>query len=293
MMELNSISSFGQHLLNEETCLHAIFLQKYKNIQSCSKCSKPFLYYKVKGRKCYECGKCGHQLYPMKDTIFEGSRTSLTIWFEVIKDFAFNKAGLSANSIVIKYDLTIKTAISMLRKIRQSMGIALDDVLSGTIEIDETYIGGRRKLIKGTSRKGIGDKQIVFGLLERKRAVRMFVVKNKNAQTIRVLINGSVAKGSIIHHDNNGTYGDLKAAGYIPKLVRSKKDRSFCKDGVHNNNIETLWSRFKRHMLSTYCSCNPKYLQDYLNEFCFRYKYPPKAVKANFPAIFWKIACPG
>ena len=162
------------------------------------------------------------------------------------------------------------------------------DIPSGTVEIDEHHHGGKRKLNKEEAKKGIGDTQTVFGLLQRKKNVRMFHIPKKNADTIRPLIKQNIKQGSVIHHDNNTTYGNLKEAGYKPKLVSNKAGKEF-KRGIHNNNIEAQWSRLKRHIFATYCSVSPKYLQAYLYEYSFRYNFGKGKLSKSLPEVIIKI----
>jgi len=270
----------------EDKCLAELF-EKHK-AESCPKCRQPFRYHRVRCRKCYECGNCGKQIYPMKGTIFEGSRTSLPVWFAMMVDFLSDHRGVSAHSLSLKYGLTYKTAFRMAHKVRTGMKNTFADMLSGIVEIDEHYHGGKRKLKTDEGKMGIGDKQMVFGMLERKNSLRMVRLVKKDAATMRPLIKKHIEKGSIIHHDNNGTYGNMKKAGYIPKLVKNKAGKEFRK-GTHNNNIESQWSRMKRQILATYCSVSPEYLQAYLDEFSFRYNVGKGKLMQSLPETIVKI----
>lgn len=283
-----------QEISDDKRCLEMLYKARFNNPDIClnPKCRKPFKYYAVKNRKCYQCGECGYQIYPMKGTIMKESRTPLSIWFNVIFEFLKDHRGVSANSLSVKYEITLKTALRMLRKIREQMSKELHDKLDGTIEIDETFIGGKRKLDVKNGDNGIGDKQIVFGMLQRKSKLVMIHLKQKDAKTIRPIIGNTIAKGSIIHHDNNGTYGDLKAAGYIPKLVKNKAGKEFRK-GIHNNNIEAEWARLKKYLSITYVWASDEYLQLYLDEFCFRYNNRVKLKKSNeiLPMVLRLVMC--
>lgn len=242
------------------------------------------------------CGKCGHQLYPMKGTIFERSTTPLTIWFQILNDFCRDHRGMSANFIHQKYNINYKAAFRICHRIRKGMLATLpDEPLSGTVGIDETFVGGKRKLTPKTDERGIGDKQMVFGIIEKKKKksnkknmVRLFYIERKNAPTIRPLIYNNIAEGSVIHHDNNPTYGNLKAAGYKPKLVLKKDSPSFLR-GVHNNNIESMWSRVKSYQKATYYWASDKYLQRYLDEYCFRFYYRKDKFSPEFEDVIWRI----
>jgi hypothetical protein len=107
-------------------------------------------------------------------------------------------------------------------------------------------------------------------MVQRKKKIRLIHISRKDAATIRPLIDSHIRKGATIHHDNNTTYGDLKAANYNPKLVGNKSGKEF-KRGVHNNNIETNWSAVKARIFGSHIWVSGKHLQTYLDEYCYYY----------------------
>lgn len=210
----------------------------------------------------------------MKGTIFEGTKTSLVTWIDIMIDLS--KTYTSTLEIAGRYLLTYKTAWNICRKIRLAKGSLLDEILSGVVEIDETFLGGKKKLEvdkgKGEHRgKGIGDKDIVFGMLQRKKRLRLFSIEHKNSETMEPLIDKHIRTGTTIHRDGNASYGDLESKGYKPKLVKGKSSKTFLR-GTHNNNIEAAWSRLKKKIEGTYVWVSSKHLQGYLDEYCFYYK---------------------
>jgi transposase-like protein len=214
----------------------------------------------------------------MKGTMFEGTKTSLVTWVNIIIDLCDDgeTQSISANKISERYELTYKTAWRICKQIREAKGKHLNSQLTGTIEIDESFFGGHRKQEKESDKgehrgKGIGDKHIVFGMLQRKKRLRLFHIQQKNAETIRPLISIHIKTGATIHHDGNTTYGDLKAAGYNPKLVGNKAGKEF-RRGISNNNIETTWAKIKSRILSTHRWVSAKHLQSYLDEYSFYYE---------------------
>ena len=185
--------------------------------------------------------------------------------------------------MVDDHDIDYRTAYSMCMKIRKSMSGMLVQTLKGTIEIDESFIGGHRKLVAKTDKKGIGDKDIVLGMLQRNKWVRLFHLDDKGKETIRPLIKRTIVQGSVIHRDGNASYGDLEAAGFRSRLVKKKTDKEFSgEQQVNNNGIEGTWMRLKHWKIKgVHHSVSPKYLQLYLDEFSYKQRNRGKWCRKN------------
>src|SRR5204863_6406707 len=126
-------------------------------------------HYRLKDRAAYSCEFCGHDEYPMKGTIFEGSATSLKLWFYAIHMMASTRCGISAKQLERELGVTYKTAWRMFNKIRSLLGQD-DDPFSGTVEMDEAYWGGKDKWKHESKRKhipGPASKTLVFGMAQR------------------------------------------------------------------------------------------------------------------------------
>lgn len=264
-----SITQFRERFGDDDACLKYLFNQKTKDMKQCPDCGKDFKYYPVKGRKCFECGSCGHQIYPMKSTIFESSRTKLTLWFHVIYMFYTSRNGVSAKEVKTVCGVTYKTAWRMTKLVRSLMSLENETLLSGVVEMDESYFGGRKPLDK-KGNKGIGDKPVVFGMLERGGRARLFYVKSRDKETLLPIISSCIASGSQIYSDGYGVYQHLASMGYGHEVIKHKRGHRF-KEGVHTNGIESLWAYVKGPILGTHRSVSRKYLQSYLDEFTFRY----------------------
>lgn len=264
-----SVTQFNERFGSDEKCLKYLFDQKTENQNQCSVCDKGFKYYPVKGRKCFECGFCGYQFYPMKDTIFEGSTTKLTLWFHVIYMFYTSRNGVSAKQIERVCNVSYKTAWRIGKLVRSLMSLENDPILTGLVEMDESYFGGRKPLNK-KGKKGIGDKPVVFGMLQRKGRARLFFVKNRDKETLLPIISKSITTGSQIFSDGYAVYASLSSMGYRHEVIKHKRGHRF-KEGVHTNGIESLWAYVKGPILGTHRSVSRKYLQTYLDEFTFRY----------------------
>ena len=113
-----TLFEFEQEYPDDAACLEALVARLYPDGIYCFKCQKVTKHHRVKSRTCYECQFCGHQEYPMKGTIFEGSATSLRLWFYAIYLMASTRCGISAKQLERELGVTYKTAWRMFNKIR-------------------------------------------------------------------------------------------------------------------------------------------------------------------------------
>ena len=138
-----TIQQFFKKFPDDETCLKYLFINKYtKDSFNCPKCQRKAKWYPIKTERAFSCQFCGHHIHPTVNTIFEGSSTSLQLWFFAIYLFTTTRNGVSAKELQRQLGVTYKTAWRMGHKIREHMAnIDGDNMLSGIIEVDETYIG--------------------------------------------------------------------------------------------------------------------------------------------------------
>ena len=259
-----TFTQFKQDFPNDDTCLDYIFNQKYGKTYQCTACHKTG-FYRVKKRKCYACAWCGQQIHPTAGTIFHKSSTKLTNWFYALFLASQSKNGVSAKALERQLGVTYKCAWRIARKIRELMSQEGGDMLSGTIEVDETYIGGYKR--GGQGGKG---KVPVLGIVERKGEIRTKKIEGRHTHEILNEIRKNVEKDTLIMSDQFGVYKKTKRLGYKHLAVNHWK-KEFVRGNVHTNTIEGFWSQLKRSIDGTYHSISPKYLQAYLDEFAFRY----------------------
>src|SRR5262249_20858008 len=141
----------------------------------CPTCKKVTKHYREADRPSYKCEFCGHHEHPMVGTIFQDSATSLRLWYYAMYLMASTRCGISAKQLERELGVTYKTAWRMFNKIRSLLDQDGKAPLSGTVEMDESYSGGRaywrnQSRAIGTGR-GTRGKQPVFGMVE--RGVRM------------------------------------------------------------------------------------------------------------------------
>lgn len=288
-IERYTIDTFHLDFPDDDTCLDYMFNLAYGNLPACPQCGvvEP-RYYRVRGRKCYACNDCGYQISPLANTIFHKSETPLTKWFYAIYLFSVGKNGVSAKEIERHLGVTYKTAWRMAKQIRLMMqqgGIA---PLSGIVEADETYIGGK------TSRERnphIYDKKTaVIGIVEKQKGigkVKAIATKSANATNTLPFLRDNIVPGSILQTDESRIYSRVKRS-FTHEFVNHSK-LEYVRSGVHTNTIEGFWGQLKRSLDGTYHCVSPKYLQLYVNEFVYRYNHRNVAA---FPALIRAAAQP-
>src|ERR1700730_12532716 len=152
-----TIADFNAQFPDNDACLEFLKEQKYPSgLVPCSKCGKDRKHHRVTGRPAYACDYCGSMISPMAGTIFEKSSTSLRTWFYAMYLMGSTRCGISAKQIQRETGVTYKTAWRMFKQIRSLLSDGDLQLEGPTVEIDETYYGGKRKY--GTGRPVRGDK---------------------------------------------------------------------------------------------------------------------------------------
>ncbi|MCH9051084.1 MAG: IS1595 family transposase [Proteobacteria bacterium] len=267
-----TFKQFKAEYPDDAACLNKIMDMRYgRKEASCPSCGADTKFHRIAKRRAYACQHCGHHVYPCVGTPFEKSRTALSDWFFAMYLMTTTRHGVAAKELERQLGVTYKTAWRMARELRKHMANADDHgPLSGHVEIDETYVGGRRPKIKGFTGRGAKGKTVVFGMLERGGSVRAGPVPNVRRKTLQPLIFNNVIRGSTISTDEFGAYNTLGKAPYRHGRVNHSADEWV--RGIHHvNSIEGYWSRLKNSIKGTHVHVSPKHLWAYVAEFSFRY----------------------
>ena len=225
------------------------------------------------GRKgLYKCGACREQFTVTVGTIFEDSHIPISKWLMAIFILCSSKKSISAHQLHRMLDMTYKTAWFMAHRIRYAMGptMPLGKLLDGTVEVDETFIGG-----KGDARTKLSRKTPVVALIQRDGSMSARVVSNVTQKNILPILQETVSKDAIINTDESGLYrGKLKAYKRHDRVNHSKKQYVLRKsDGskAHVNTCESFFSLLKRGVVGAWHHVSREHLPKYANEFAFRW----------------------
>lgn len=246
----------------------------------------------IGSRSMLQCKEpnCRKQFSAKVDTIFEDSPLGLDKWFVAIWCIVNAKNGISSYEIARALGVTQKTAWFMLHRIRLAMKTRTYRKLAGTVEADETFIGGRSKNMHKSKRakrirgRGAVGKAIVQGLLERGGEVRTEMVGSTDDETLARNVRRHVAFYSNVYTDAAPAYGGL-SLNYFHKWV--DHIRNYVVGDVHTNGLENFWALFKRALHGTYISVATFHLDRYLDEQVFRYN-ERKETDAN---RFYNVLC--
>ena len=243
-------------------------------VVKCPQCGSDHVIYLEKARvwKCY--GKHDRPKFSLKTgTIFEDSPLGLDKWLPALWLVVNCKNGISSCETARDLGVTQKTAWFMNHRLRFALTDGGSGLLSGEVEADETFIGGKARNMhafkRATKVTGTGgkDKTAVMGILQRGGKVRTSVVSNRKKKTLHSEVRKHVEAGSAIYTDALKSYEGMdefrhQVIDHAVKYVDGK---------VHTNGLENFWSLVKRGLGGTYISVEPFHLFRYLDEQSFRY----------------------
>jgi transposase len=260
-----NFKDFSCEFPDDAACLGHVFKTRYPNGLTCPKCGAENRFHPVPGRRAYAC-VCAFQVYPTAGSVFHKSTTPLKTWFHALYLMTASKNGVAALELQRQIGVTYKCAWRMMHQIRALMCEEVPP-MKGTVEVDETYVGGKRPGKRG---RGAAGKAIVVGALERGGNVAPFVVTQANAETAEALLAVTTEPTAKIVTDEYSAYHGLKRKGYDHESISHRREE-WVRGSVHTNGIEGFWSQMKRSIDGTHHGVSKKHLQKYADEFAFRY----------------------
>lgn len=269
-----TFAQFQQQYPDDESCLLAILHRKHGENPTCPGCGVvSSKFHRIDGRRAFACQWCGHHLYPCVGTPFEKSSTKLTLWFHAMYLMTATRNGVSAKELERQLGVTYKCAWRIGHQLRELMSARAKaenpPTMSGHVELDEAYVGGKRPGARGRGAKG---KTIVFGMVQRDGEFRGRVVPDVKRATLEPIIVQNIDAGSIISTDEMPSYKRLNKAGFTHGRVNHHVGE-YVRGIHHTNGVEGFWSHLKRGIRSTHASVSPKHLQKYVDEFGYRFNH--------------------
>ena len=264
-----SMLQFKKRFGSERACANALEKMRWPDGFVCPKCRHTKAS-RITTRRLLQCSICHHQVSLTSGTIFHKTRTPLLKWFWAIYLVGQDKGGVSAMRLSKQLELGYKTAWTMLHKLRKAMGQRdAGYALTGSIEMDEAYFGGA---VAGKKRgRGTPHKTAVAVMVENRGEHAGFLaiktLTSVGKQQINSAVSAKIAPGQFIHTDGLNVYNDLAALGHDHHAERVPREQAHEKlPWVH-----IAISNAKRFILGTYHGVSHKYLQAYLDEFCYRF----------------------
>jgi transposase-like protein len=233
---------------------------------------------RITTRNQFDCNACRTRFSVKAGTVFHDSHLPLRKWFLAVYMMGEARKGVSANQLKRTLAVSYKTAWYLCHRIRSAMDNAAPVMLSGTVEVDETYIGGKSKNMhkdvrarRITGRGGV-DKTMILGAIQRGGNVRLRVeTRTASGDVVREFIDGTVADGAeAIYTDKHRAYDGIGDEDTRHEAVNHAMEE-WIRGDVGTNNIESAWSLFKRAIVGSYHQLSEKHLQAYADEFAFRF----------------------
>ena len=266
----NSLSSLNVDFDTDAECRQALEELRWPDGVKCLRCDSDSIS-RITTRKQYDCNACRYRFSVTTGTIFHDSHLALPKWFMAVFLMCESKKGVSANQLRRTLGVAQKTAWYMAHRIRKAMSDANPSPLSGTVEVDETYLGSKRRT-HGIGRGNYRQfKQIVLGAVERDGRLRMSAGLNNKRETLHGFIHANVAdEAANIYTDSLPAYCGIGDANTKHEVVDHSR-HEYVRGDVHTNTIEGAFGLFKRGLVGSFHQISRKHLDRYLDEFEFRY----------------------
>ena len=278
-----SLIDVSREFATEEQCLAYLERLRWPDGVMCAECgSNRISKFKAKGRErtnrkgetvrspdrhLYQCLTCKHQFTATVGTIFNDTHLSLSKWFQAVAIMCEAKKGVSAMQLQRHMDIgSYRTAWYLNQRIREAMQEPDREPLTGTVEADETYVGGKYDRRRKRER---WDKEPVFGIAQRGGRVRTWHVPLVNRWNLVRRLEDSVAIEANVYTDESQLYKRLPAE-YEHAIV-NHSEKEWVRGEVHTGTIDGYWGLLKRAIIGTFHRVSVKHLHRYLGEFEWRW----------------------
>jgi transposase len=278
-----SLMEFMREFPDDDACLEWLWRNKHASDGEhalCPRCQKVrrFVRYQMKrSRQAWSCTSCSLQLHPTAGTIFHKSSTSLHLWFYAMWIMTSTRCGVSAKQLERELGVTYKTAWRMFKEIRNRlMTQDYQGPLSGEVEADETWIGGKmRESEKRAAKVRVSPyakhRETVVGMVERGGRVVALHVPSRYGYTVRHTIREHVDAGCSLYTDDFGGYEGLNRRYRHERINHSL--RIYADGHVHTQTVEGFFALLKNGIRGCYHNVSAKWLQGYVNEYVWRYNH--------------------
>ena len=263
--EMN-IMKLMEKFQSEGSCRNALAELRWKDGATCPRCGSKSIRNSYT-REQYDCGACGYQFSVITGTIFQDTHLPLRKWFVAIYLMVESRKGISANQMMRTLGVgSYRTAWYLCHRIRAAMTDAAIEPLMGTIEVDETYVGGKTE---GEGHGYKGNKTLVVGAIERGGNAILDVIEHADKETLHKFIHGHAAPDKV-YTDDWPAYKGIANEAVKHETVNHSADE-WVKGDIHTNSIENVWSLLKRSVVGSYHHVSKKHLDAYLDELEWRF----------------------
>src|ERR1700689_1884264 len=283
----HSLMEFMQRFPDDEACLNWLWRTRCSEDGEhawCRKCGQERAfkrYQTAQRRQSWTCTGCGLHLAPTAGTIFEGSATSLHLWFYAMYLMASTRCGISAKQLERELGVTYKCAWRIFNRIRNVAMADISGPLRGDVEVDEASVDGKPKRKQGerlamtpTQRSEAAklrerSRATVFAAVERGGRIKATVLPSRRGPRLKKQVIEWVEPESIIITDDWGAYNGLERH-FIDHSRINHSAGIYVEGSTHTNTIEGFFGHLKPSIKGTYRRVSHHWLQGYLNEFTWR-----------------------
>ena len=254
----------------DDKCREVLEELRWPDSVCCPRCNSEKVSH-IKERQQYDCDVCRYQFSVLSGTIFHDTHLPLKKWFLAIYLTVESKKGISANQMKRVIDVSYKTAWYLCHRIRTAMTELNPRKLKGTVEVDETFIGGKQRGVGRVGRGPESNKTIVAGIVQRGGDVRLSKIKRTDRRTLHAFINEHMhPKTKLVITDEWPPYRGIADHDTRHETV-SHRRKEYVRGDIHTNTIENVWSLLKRSVAGSYHKVSAKHLDRYLDELEWRF----------------------
>jgi transposase-like protein len=239
----------------------------------------------------FDCNACRYQFTVTSGTIMHDTHLPLWKWFLATYLMCESKKGISALQMKRSLCVAYKTAWHLCHRIRAAMNDADAAPLDGTVEVDETFVGGKRRHV---GQGYIGNKAIAAGAVQRGGDVRLEVIPNRESKTLRAFIEARVSdRATVIYTDEHPSYRGIGDADTPHETVNHSLEE-WVRGDVHTNSAESVWSLLERSIIGAFHHVSGKHLDRYLDELEWRFnnRHNPYLFRDTLMALIRSEALP-
>jgi transposase-like protein len=283
-----SVMEFMREFPNDEACLEWLWRHRLApdgEHAYCPRCETARTFRRYKGsrqRQVWTCTSCTYQLSPTAGTIFHKSSTSLHLWFYAMWLMTSTRCGVSAKQLERELGVTYKTAWRMFNLIRNRlMKQDYQGPLSGEVEVDETWVGGKLRESERRAARAAGlaknrgpytkPRETVIGMVERKGRIVALHIPSRYPYTLNYYVREHVEPASSLYTDEYLGYNALEQR--YKRHVINHSLRIYADGDTHTQTIEGFFSLVKNGIRGVYHCVSAKWLQGYVNEYVWRYNH--------------------